>query len=100
MKIKDTKKIVEAVLSEIPETRSCDNLLILEVLRFIDPNVIDMPFKKVIAECTENGKYPAFETIRRTRQKVQAENPYLKATDKVEHMRQFQEHKFFEFAIK
>ncbi len=100
MKIKDTKKIVEAVLNEIPETRSCDNLLILEVLRFIDPNVIDMPFKKVIAECTENGKYPAFETIRRTRQKVQAENPYLKATDEVEHMRQFQEHKFFEFAIK
>ena len=99
MKIKECKAIVQKVLEDIPETRGSDNILIVEVLRFIDPSVIERPFKEVVPLCHINGRFPTFETIRRTRQKIQEQNPYLRPVDEIESKRAYQEQKFFDFAI-
>lgn len=100
MKIGETKRIVEYLLSTKPETRDNFNVLVMEVLKYIDPDAANEPFSKVVFEFHENGKFPPFETIRRTRQKLQEQNPYLRASEETRHLRQLQEHKFFEFAIK
>lgn len=100
MKLTETKKIVKKLLNERPETRDSDNILILEVLNYIEPGIEFKPFNQVIAQCSEQGKFPTFETIRRTRQKIQSENPNLRASSDVEGMRLIQEHKFFEFSLK
>ena len=100
MDLKTTKQIVRKILNEQPETRDSDNALIVAVLSHIEPGVEQKPFNQVIARCGESDKFPTFETIRRTRQKVQAENPHLGASDEVEYKRTVQEHKFFEFAIR
>jgi hypothetical protein len=99
MQIKEAKRIVEHILNTVPETRDSDSLLIIEVLKFIDPSIIDQPFKMVIPQCSTEGRFPSLETIRRTRQKIQADNPMLGPSKEVEGLRGFQEHKFFEFSI-
>ena len=99
MKIKECKAIVKHILTEKPNTRNSDNDLIVEVLNFIEPGITKEPFETVIKQCHMNGKFPTFETIRRTRQKIQETYPELAPTEEVEGLRVFQEHKFFEFAI-
>lgn len=99
MQIKEAKRIVEHILNTVPETRDSDPLLIIEVLKFIDPSIIDQPFKMVIPQCSTEGLYPSLETIRRTRQKIQAENPLLGPSKEVGGLRVLQEHKFFEFSM-
>ena len=99
MKIKECKAIVKHILETKPHTRNSDNDLIVEVLNFIRPGIIYEPFNVVIKECRIDGRFPTLETIRRTRQKIQEHCPELAPTEEVEELRQFQEHKFFEFAI-
>lgn len=99
MKIKECKAIVKHILETIPKTRNSDNALAIEVLNFIEPGITTEPFEVVIKECSMNGRFPTLETIRRTRQKIQEHYPELAPTEEVEGLRQFQEHKFFEFAI-
>ena len=99
MNIQSTQKIVEEVLNEKPETRESDGALIVEVLRSINPEIVKEPFYKVVPMCSETGEYPPFETIRRTRQKIQERNPHLRASKEVESYRAYKEHKFFDFAI-
>ena len=95
MQIKEAKRIVEHILNTVPETRDSDPLLIIEVLKFIDPSIIDQPFKI----CSTEGRFPSLETIRRTRQKIQADNPMLGPSKEVEGLRAFQEHKYLEFSL-
>ena len=99
MDISSTKKIVERVMDEKPETRDSDALLFIEVIRSIDPEAIKLPFAKVICRCSDDGDFPPFETVRRTRQKIQEQNPNLRASNDVVLLRAVKEHKFFDFAI-
>lgn len=99
MKIKECKAIVKHILETKPYTRNSDNDLIVEVLNFIRPGIVYEPFNVVIKECRIDGRFPTLETIRRTRQKIQEHCPELAPTEEVEELRQFQKHKFFEFAI-
>ena len=99
MKIKECKAIVKHILETKPYTRNSDNDLIVEVLNFIRPGIVYEPFNVVIKECRIDGRFPTLETIRRTRQKIQEHCPELAPMEEVEELRQFQEHKFFEFAI-
>lgn len=99
MKIRQTKAIVEKVLNEKPETRDCDALLFVEVIRSIDPEAVELPIYKLMPRCTDEGDLPPFETMRRTRQKIQEQNPNLRASNDVVLLRAVKEHKFFDFAI-
>lgn len=64
---------VKKVLESNPATRGDDWLLIYEIWKeYIS---MDMPIEEVLLGCSRS--LPSFETIRRTRQKVQADNPHL-----------------------
>ena len=99
MKIRQTKEIVEKILNEKPETRDSDALLFIEVIRSIDPEAVNLPIYKLMPRCTDEGDLPPFETMRRTRQKIQEQNPNLRGSKEVESYRAYKEHKFFDFAI-
>lgn len=73
-RINTTHNKVLRILEAKPETRSDDWLLILEVWKdYIDT---DIPVDVLFSCHTELG-IPNFETIRRCRQKIQANNPHL-----------------------
>lgn len=97
------KGIVYEILKTDKRTRSSDSLLYLRVLERVakDTESPDMPFSMTVAyfltHMQEHG-YPPFESVRRARQKAQAEFPELKACDKVEEMRKENEKEFREFS--
>lgn len=75
--MKDLTLIVKKVLTEHPETRDSDSKLICWVYSITNPEVLKLSFSKVMW----NSKFynlPSFETIRRTRQKLQHDYPELR----------------------
>lgn len=90
-----TKNLVHKILIEEPRTRNSDDLLYLSVIRHIsaingvrleDLRVIDFLSDKQVKQ-----QFPPFETVRRTRQKVQEKNPSLQATEGVRAIRALKE---------
>ena len=75
---KTTEDKVLYLLENYPNTRKCDSDLILAVYALVDRNVVNLSFKEVMNLTKKSNKFPSFETIRRTRQKLQANNPDLK----------------------
>ena len=103
--LKTTKGIVTYILEHDEKARNSDNHLYLQVLRVINVNRFDIEpisFVSVVdfletlnkADCP----YPGFETVRRARQKVQAEYPHLAASERVQEFRAENEADFREFA--
>lgn len=78
------KDRVIRILEEIPQTRENDNLLIAYYLKdeYGIQNTFDLALKT---------KANVYETIRRTRQKVQEENPMLRPNKDVQLARQKKE---------
>lgn len=82
--LNNTKVIVETILETDYKARCSDSYLYLRVIRIfaigkgIDLNSLTVPD---FLENMQNMGFPAFETVRRTRQKLQAEYPALSAND-------------------
>ena len=99
--IKPTSDLVHEILKAEPECRNSDNILYLRILQIIgkqhgvDVNAMSVPelFRNM-----KNYAFPAFETVRRTRQKVQECNPELRATDTVEAYRTMLEEEYKDYA--
>ena len=71
----EVKKSIEGILQGCPETRDSDDALYLELIReFAAEHLTVAEFFKKRAALG----IPPFETVRRSRQKVQAEHPELK----------------------
>ena len=83
---KQTRKIVKNILTDYPQTRNSDNALYIKVVAAINPQANDRPFANVLLSLEELG-LPCFETVRRTRQKLQEEFPDLRACDEVQDFR-------------
>lgn len=98
--LNNVKRRVKALLESKPDTRNSDNLLYLEVIKQIateiGEDIENVPMVTFIEQLS-NSPYPPFESVRRTRQKVQAENPELKADDVVQLFRTEMEFKYEEF---
>ena len=90
---KQTRKIVKNILTDYPQTRNSDNALYIKVVETLNPQAIDRPFANVLSNLEELG-LPCYETVRRTRQKLQEEIPELKACDVVEDYRTMREEEF------
>lgn len=90
---KQVKKIVKNILIEYPQTRNSDNLLYLTVIETIGKGNIEKPISEILLNLEELG-LPCFETVRRTRQKLQAEFPELQACDIVQDFRTAREEEF------
>ena len=96
-KLYETKELVKKVLEENERTRNSDNELYIEVCYRINPYVVKMPFDYVLLTLEEHS-LPPFESVRRTRQKIQAECPNLRPCDEVALFRAENETAYKEFA--
>ena len=99
--LKTVTKLVKSILEEDTQCRNSDSFLYLKILETygnkngIDINEMSVP--NFLLTMKKNG-FPGFETVRRTRQRVQAENPDLAACDKVKGMRMINETEFRQYA--
>lgn len=86
--LKTTTELVKEILQRFPDTRNSDNVLYYRVLQHIGrENGVDleqMPVLRFFVQFKDLKVFPAFETVRRTRQKTQQAYPELAACDTVE----------------
>ena len=92
-----TNDIVKQLLINDPKTRNSDNHLYCCVVKCLNADALTHPFWEVM-EHMDSFDLPCFETVRRTRQKIQAEHPELKASEVVKSLRSINEEIFKEYA--
>lgn len=95
--IQRTSDLVKQVLTEEEITRNNDMILYAKVCERLNPNVLTMPFQNVICDL-KTHKLPNFETVRRTRQKLQADFPELASNERISALRAKREEDFREYA--
>lgn len=102
LKLNQTKKLVEYILTIDERTRNSDSYLYLQVLRFIalrsGINLNKIPVTEFLLNMN-NYPFPPFESVRRARQKLQAEFPSLAACDTVQENRAEYEQIYHDFAL-
>lgn len=84
--IRRTREVVREILEQFPETRDSDNKLFIKVIEHIDGNLLHRPIEDVLKNSKEYG-IPPFESVRRSRQKLQADNEHLRASKTVQEAR-------------
>ena len=94
-----TTEIVKHILKQHREARNSDDQLYLKVCEHINGVCSNLPFKQVIANRKEYG-LPAFESVRRSRQKIQSMHPELAGDKDVEAGRSLNEEVFRNYARK
>jgi hypothetical protein len=99
--IKNTAKLVKRALTNPPKARNSDNYLYYvicyELLADIGLSIDHISLSSALLNRKEL-RLPNFETVRRTRQKIQAECPELAGSDEVEEARSNKEETFREYA--
>ena len=95
--LKATSKLVKQILIEDADTRNSDMLLYLKVCQKLNPSALTKPFWAVVSGLKQYN-LPPFETVRRSRQKIQSKYPELAGSDEVEAVRSYKEDEFREFA--
>ena len=80
--IKRVSDIVKDILENVPKTRNSDDELYFEVCKKINPEAMAKPFYMVVLQRKAHS-LPPFESVRRTRQKLQASFPELCGSDEV-----------------
>lgn len=88
--------LVASILEDYPDTRDSDNLLYLTVIETIGRGNMDKPISEILLNLEELG-LPCFETVRRTRQKIQTEREDLRATTRVRSLRSIREEEYKEY---
>ena len=103
LNIINTAKLVKSILVKFPETRDSDNLLWLRVIehtawqnkRFGELQEMTVPyFLRNVARLN----LPHYETVSRTRRKIQANCPELRGTAEAGKRRSRLENKYRQFA--
>ena len=97
--LKTTTELVKEILMKYPDTRNSDDMLYFRVCESINSIYINLPFWKVIIN-RKKFNFPAFESVRRTRQKIQQHFPELAACDHVEAQRNVNVEVFRDYARK
>jgi len=99
--LKEVSKIVKAILEIDNQARNSDSYLYLKVLDYIAHRdgifLAGMPVPYFLENMKSLG-FPPFESVRRTRQKIQADFPDLAASRKVKAMRDEQEEAYWAYA--
>jgi len=93
----NTTDLVKQILESFPQARNSDMVLYIKVCERMNPAAIKEPFWYVLVNLKEFN-LPNIETVRRTRQKIQAENPELAGDDNVEAQRMLNEETFRKYA--
>lgn len=99
--LRNTKALVQSILEKDQRARNSDSYLYLQIIRRIAVmhgyDLDKICITDFLLHMAELG-FPPFESVRRTRQKVQAECPWLAACRKVEKCREESETVYREFA--
>lgn len=99
--LKTTTALVKAILEQDKQCRNSDSFLYLKVLsvigaqRGIDIEKMSIPY---FLMNLHGAGFPGFETVRRTRQKIQQHHPELSACEAVEGYRAENEAEYREYA--
>lgn len=80
--IRQTSEVVKQVLTDQPETRNSDDLLYVAVCAKFNGLAVNLPFHRVMLNRKELN-IPPFESVRRSRQKIQAEYPELAGQENI-----------------
>lgn len=96
-KLYETKALVKEVLEENENARNSDNELYIEICYRVNPSAMRLPFADVIGNLDRFG-LPPFESVRRSRQKLQEQHPDLRSNDEVALFRAENETAYKEFA--
>jgi hypothetical protein len=100
--LKNTTALVRAILEKDEQCRNSDSFLYLKVLtvlgktKGIDIDNISVPYFLMNLQGTV---FPGFETVRRSRQKIQQHHPELAACKAVESFRAENEREFRTYAL-
>lgn len=101
-KLLNTSKMVKLALTVCPETRNSDSFLYLKIIEQMaidkDMNIHNMSLPSFLENFRKWG-FPCFETVRRTRQKLQAEFPELASNETVTAFREEKEALMHKYAI-
>ena len=101
LEFKTTLELVKHILETNPKCRNSDSFLYLKVLtevgrqRGIDIDKMSIPYFLLNLH---GAGFPGFETVRRTRQKLQQHHPELAACEAVEAFRTENEAAYRDFA--
>jgi hypothetical protein len=98
--LKTIKALVQNILEKSEKARNNDNYLYLMVCETIAKGRCDLSKVSVVnffLSLSDTG-FPPFESVRRSRQKVQAECPWLAPSKAVEELRAENEEAYREFA--
>ena len=99
--LKAVSAMVKSILAEDTQARNDDNVLYFKVLQIVsNRNSIDLQSMTVPVFLLHMKDYglPGFETVRRSRQKVQADNPDLAGSEAVRRKRAKKEDEYRAFA--
>jgi hypothetical protein len=97
--IRTTQAVVKEIMEADSAARNSDDYLIFAVCKKINPICAGMPFGTVVQN-RKNLGLPAFETIRRTAQKLRAAYPEYAGNSEVEAQRILNEETFRDYARK
>lgn len=99
--LKNIVDLVHAFLRDDPETRSSDSVLYYKILDVYGKrkgiDIESMPIPCFFLQMA--GEFPNYESVRRSRQKIQAKYPELSANKNVKQFRDENEAVFREFAV-
>lgn len=99
--LKTTTRLVKRILEDDKQTRNSDSFLYLKVIEHIAEengvNLYGISIPVFLVSMKENG-FPPFESVRRTRQKIQQTYPHLAASEAVNEMRTVNEERFLAYA--
>lgn len=94
-------KLVKYILEEDSNARNSDNHLYFRIIEYIGQqigvNMDEVPVT-VFFQNIKDFHCPGFETVRRTRQKIQREYPELGGSDKIKAFREKREEIFRKYA--
>ena len=99
--LKNVTKIVRSILEEDKQARNSDSVLYLKVLETIAEKKGLNLYAFSVPYFLDNMKFygfPPFESVRRTRQKIQQHYPELSADGRVAEMRLVKEEEYRDYA--
>lgn len=97
-KCKKVEPLVLEILKTKEETRSDDFLLIYEVYKNYLPDIDTLSFKEVMLNHRELN-IPSFETVRRTRPKLQNKYPDLQPPEIIQQLRKEAEEDYRSYVL-
>jgi hypothetical protein len=95
--LKNVTALVKDILEHDPDARNSDDYLYLKVCQRINGICLSLPFYQIMLNRNKYG-YPIYESVRRSRQKLQARYPELAGDADVEAQRKLNEEVYREYS--